>query len=237
MRINRLIIGFLTAVAFWSFPSTISSQNTTDNGSVLAAEKLSAKSDPAKLRARLTEINVQIKEEPSAKLYAAKANLLEWLKDTKGALESITQSIELAPSESKYFYYRSVIYRRLFLNKKALDDLNKTYALGDHGVDILIDKALVKACINDNAGALKDSIEAIKRGANTSGVWFAKGCAERSLGKLDDSVVSLTKSILLAPRSAEGYVERALTYKQLGRIKESALDFKKARELGWDGKV
>lgn len=237
MRINRLIMGAWIGLAIFSCSTIDGSKNITDIGCVFAAEKLSAKSDPAKLKAKLAEINVRIKEEPSAALYAYKANLLDYLKDTKGAVESISSAIKLNPKESRYFYYRSVIYRRMYKNAEALTDLDKTIELGDKSTDLYIDRALIKAALNDNEGAVADAKIALKFHPNSSGAWYAKGCGERSLGKSGDSIRSLTRSIQLNPDSAGAFVERALAYKESGLIKESNLDFKKARKLGWDGKL
>lgn len=230
-------MGAWIGVAIFSISPCIFSNQLTVNGYVSAAEKLSAKSEPAKLKARLAEINAQIKEAPTAKLYAYKANLLEFLKDNNGAVEAISSAIKLNPRESRYFYYRSVIYRRMFLNEKALKDLEVTMNLGDKSKDLFIDRALVKAAINDNIGALADAKIALKYFPDSSGAWYAKGCAERSLGKPDDSIKSLSKSIYLNAKSHEAFVERALAYKQNGLIEQANEDFKKAKVLGWDGKL
>lgn len=230
-------MGAWIGLAIFSCSTIDGSKNITDIGCVFAAEKLSAKSDPAKLKAKLAEINVRIKEEPSAALYAYKANLLDYLKDTKGSIEAITHAIKLNPKESRYFYYRSLQYRLLSLNPKALADLDRAYVLGDHSADIFKDRALIKITIDDNAGALEDAKTALKYDSNSSGTWYAKGCAERSLGKLGESIISLSKSIQLDPKSHSAYVERALAEKEAGKVNDANQDFKKAKQLGWDGKL
>lgn len=237
MRINRLIMGAWIGLAIFSCSTIDGSKNITDIGCVFAAEKLSAKSDPAKLKAKLAEINVRIKEEPSAALYAYKANLLDYLKDTKGSIEAISHAIKLNPKESRYFYYRSLQYRLHSMPDKALADLEKAYNLGDHSADIFKDRALIKITIDDNAGAMEDAKTALKYDSNSSGTWYAKGCAERSLGKLEESIRSLSKSIQLNPNLYETYVERAFARKEFGLIKEANQDFSKARKLGWSKKL
>lgn len=230
MKYNRLIVGVLIAGIFYA-PVTPLLKNPTDIGSAYAEEKLSANSDPAKLKAKLAEIEKRINESPSAKLYAAKANVLVFLNLYSSALVSINKSIQLSPKTGKYYGYRGLIHSALGDVEDTISDLEKAKSLGCSDSDYLGLLALAQAEKRDFKNALKNAESSLELDPKDCSALHARGLVFKEQKNYQKALQDFNSAIEQNNRLAEVYKDRAFIWEKLGNKKNAQADRLSAQNL------
>ena len=230
MKNNRLIVGTVVAGLFF-FPVANPVKSSTDIGSVYAEEKLSASSPPAKLKAKLAEIDKRIDETPSAKLYAAKANVLVFLRSYSKALISINKSIQLSPNTGKYYGYRGLIYSALGDVENTINDLEKAKSLGCSDSDYLGLLALAQGEKRDFKNALKNAETALKLDPNDCSALHARGLVYKERKDFQKALKDFNSAIENNKQLAEVYRDRAVVWERLGNKKNAQSDRLAAENL------
>lgn len=230
MKYNQLIVGILVAGFFWA-PVTPLTKSSTDIGSTFAEEQLSANSDPAKLKAKLAEIDKRINESPSAKLYAAKANVLVFLNLYSKALESINKAIQSSPNTGKYYGYRGLIYSALGDVGNTIKDLEMAKSLGCSDSDYLGLLALAQVEKHDFKNALINAESSLKLNPKDCSALHARGLIYKEQKNYPKALEDFNKAIKQNNRLAEVYKDRALIWEKLGREKNAQSDRLTAQNL------
>lgn len=230
MKYNRLIVGILVAGFFWA-PVTPLTKSSTDIGSTFAEEQLSANSDPAKLKAKLAEIDKRINESPSAKLYAAKANVLAFLNDEKNAIAAISKAIILSPHNGNYYAYRGLLHGCLGNADDTIRDIEKAKSYGVSDPDYLGMLALAQAGKLDNKKALENAEKALKQDPKNFSALHALGRIHTNLKKYQKAVNDFTLAIEQKNHIPEIYLERSAAWAKLGNKVNSDADKRLAEKL------
>lgn len=230
MKDNRLIIGILVTGLFFSPVGSLFG-TSTDIGSLHAEEQLSADSPPAKLKAKLAEIDKRINEAPSAKLYAAKANVLAFLNDYQRALQAINKAINLSPNTGKYYAYRGLILSILGDTNKTIEDIEKAKSLGYVDSDYLGVLALAQTDKNDYSNALLNAEAALKEDRNNFSALYARGKVRIFQKKFSNALNDLNLAIQSEKRYPGVFEERAFVWEKLGNKKNASADKASAEKL------
>lgn len=230
MKDNRLIIGILVTGLFFS-PITSLFGTSTDIGSLHAEEQLSADSPPAKLKAKLAEIDKRINESPSAKLYAAKANVLAFQDDYKSALQAINKAISLSPHNGEYHAYKGLLYATIGNADETIKSIEKAKSYGITDPDYFGTLALAQAGKQDNKNALKNIELALKIDPKNFSALHARARVRTNLKEYQRAVSDFTLAIRQKDYLPEIYRERSLVLAKLGRKKEAEADISFAKEL------
>ncbi|MDX2108227.1 MAG: hypothetical protein SFY67_17660 [Candidatus Melainabacteria bacterium] len=230
MKYNRLIVGILVAGLF-AAPVSPLYKNSTDIGSAFAEEQLSANSDPAKLKAKLAEIDKRISETPSAKLYGAKANVLAFLNLNSEALLAIDKAIELKPTDGKYYAYKGLLYSSKGDADKTITNIEKGKSLGYTDPEYLGILALAQTEVHDFKKALVNANAAIEMDKSCYPAWYARGRVKNYRKDFKNALPDLTQAIKLAQELSGPYTERAITWDGLGNKKNAIADREKASKL------
>ncbi len=230
MKDNRLIVGILVAGLFFS-PVTSFSGTPTDIGSIRAEEQLSADSPPAKLKAKLAEIDKAIDTSPSAKAYAAKANVLAFRGEMAKALSAINKAIQLSPNTGKYYAYRGLILSMLGHTNKTISDIEKAKSLGYVDSDYLGVLALAQTDKKDYPNALLNAEASLKEDKNNFSALYARGKVRISQKKFSHALKDLTLAIQSEKRYPGVYEERAFVWEKLGNKKNASADRATAEKL------
>jgi len=231
MKDSRLLVGLLAAGLFF-LPVMTFSQSATDIGSLRAEEQLSGKSDPAKLRAKLAEIDARIKKEPtSAKLYAAKANVLVFLKDDTKALSAINKAIELSPNTGKYYAYKGLIYSTQGDAPETIKCIEKAKILGVSDPAYLGVLALAQAGTQDNKNAIKNAEAALKLDPTTFSAFYARGRVHANRKEYTKALNDFNLAIKQKDYLPEIFIERAAIWSKLGNKMNAESDKAYAEKL------
>ena len=178
---------------------------------------LNANTDPKILREYVKKSDEIIKAKGGkAEYYATKAQLLEWLKDYRGAVAEYSKALNLAPKNVDYLVGRARSYRRIRFFRKAKTDYDRAISLGDRTSEAYLGRALARLELKDFAGAKGDADCAIAANKEEELAWFAKGSAECELGDLQYSLICLSEAIRLSPRQAVFLFRRSQVYRLLG---------------------
>ena len=230
MKNNRLIVGTLVAGLFF-FPVASSFKSSTDIGSVYAEEKLSASSPPAKLKAKLAEIDKKIDETPSAKLYAAKANVLAFLDENEKAIAAINKAIQLSPHEGKYHAYRGLLYASSGNKEETIKSIEKAKSYGITDPDYIGILALAQAGKADSKNALRNAEEALKLDPKNFSALYARGRVRAHLMQHRKAIDDFSLAIKQKDHLPEIYMERAAEWAKLGKKEKAEADSSLAKNL------
>ena len=223
MKNNRLILGILVAGLFFS-PIASFLGKSSDIGSVHAEEQLSADSPPAKLKAKLAEIDKRINETPSAKLYAAKANVLVFMGDHTKALKEINEAIKLSPHTGKYYAYRGLIYSNFGNTNETIKNIEKAKSLNYSDPDYLGILALAQTDKEEYPKALRNAEAALNEDKTNFPALYARGRVRISQKNFTSALKDFTLAIQSQPKLPELYKERALAWEKLGNKKNAEAD-------------
>lgn len=195
-------------------------------------KQLSADSDPADLRAYIERVNRM--ERPTAEQLFAQAKVLMWLKEYNRAQAAANRVIRLSPKDGKAYAFRGTLSRLLRKNSAALDDMNRAEQLGYREPQLYEERMLAKLALKDFKGANADAEQCLLHEPNQSEAFFVKGAAACELGRKEEGVKYLTKSIELNPSDADAFYIRGIEFRKMGRMKEAEADLAKAKSLGRD---
>lgn len=230
MKEKRLIVGILVTGLFFS-PVTSFSGNLTNFGSLHAEEQLSGHSDPAKLKAKLVEIDERIRETPSAKLYAAKANVLVFMHKPAKALVAMDKSIQLAPNTGKYYAYRGLIHSALGDVNKTIKDIERAKSMGCSDSDYLGLLALAQSENQDFENALKNAELALIADPKDYSALHARGRVRKHQKDYKKALDDFTLALKQNGNLPELYKDRALVWEKLGNKKNALSDRTSAQKL------
>lgn len=230
MKYNRLIVGILVAGFFWA-PVTPLTKSSTDIGSTFAEEQLSANSDPAKLKAKLAEIDKRINESPSAKLYGARANVLVFQEKFPQALNSINEAIRLGPLNGKFYAYRGLIYSALGNTDETIKNIEKAKSLNYTDPDYLGILALAQTDKRMYDEASKNAEAALKEEHDNDLALHARGRVNVFKKNFLGAIQDFTQVIKSNAKLPGVYSERAYAWEMLGNKQKAAFDKNYAQKL------
>lgn len=235
MKNNPFLVSVLV-VEFFISPITIFLNFPNYVGSAFAEESLSAESAPSKLKAKLSEINKRIKESPSAKLYAAKANVLAFLNEDKNAMQAINKAIELSPHEVKYHAYKGLLYASIGDADETIKSIEKAKSYGVPNPTYLGILALAQAGKFDNKNALQNAELALRVDPKNFSALHALGRIHTNQKKYHQAVKDFTLAIQQKNQIPEIYLERSAAWAKLGNKINSDADKRIAEKLKLQGK-
>lgn len=230
MKYNRLIVGILVA-GLLTVPVTPLSKNSTDIGSAFAEEQLSANSDPAKLKAKLAEIDKRISETPSAKAYGAKANVLVFQEKFPQALSSINEAIRLGPLNGKFYAYRGLIFSALGNTDETIKNIEKAKSLNYTDPDYLGILALAQTDKKKYDDALKNAEAALKADQTNFLALHARGRVKVFKKNFSGAIQDFSLIIKSNGNLPGVYSERAYAWEMIGNKEKAEFDRNHARKL------
>ncbi len=230
MKNNRLIVGTVVAGLFF-FPVANPVKSSTDIGSVYAEEKLSASSPPAKLKAKLAEIDNALQSTPSAKAYAAKANVLVFMEDFSNALENINKAIKMSPLSGKYYAYRGLIYSAQGNSNETIKNIEKAKSLNFSDPDYLGILALAQTDKKEFGKALKNAEAAIREDRNNLAALHARARVQISKKNYSAAIQDFTLALRSNANLPEIYKERASAWEMIGNRTKAESDRSMAKKL------
>ncbi|MFN6092385.1 MAG: tetratricopeptide repeat protein, partial [Bacteroidota bacterium] len=170
-------------------------------------------------------------------LYARALFYKDYKEDYQNAVIDISKAIELNPEEVKYWYERGRIYAdKLNNNKNAIEDFNKVLELDSMDIDAIN----YIGVIYQNENQLGKAIEIYERGISlakinpSSAAYCYLNRADIYLKQnlLDKAQSDCDKAILLDPKNAAHYANRARFYSEYKKDYQNALiNFSIAIEL------
>lgn len=153
----------------------------------------------------------------SALAHQVKGMVFQNQRDHKLAVESFSKSIELFPSDAKFWNSRGTAFLYLREYDKALKDLDKAVDLDASIPMFYINRATVRMSLKDMSGALKDLDEALKLNDVDPNAYYTRANAHVKLGKLDEALKDYDKAIALKPKAPYHHA-RSLVYYNLGKF-------------------
>lgn len=133
--------------------------------------------------------------------YFDRGSLKNTLKDYAGAVSDFTNAILYNPTEKESFYNRALSYKAMGNYKAAIVDYDKYISLNTDNTRYLADgyyyRGIVKALLNDHAGAIADYTVASKLFPDDAIIYTSRAAAYRKLGKTALAIADETKAASL----------------------------------------
>ncbi len=154
------------------------------------------------------------------------------------AIAAFGEALELDPAQVAALSGRGRARSLSGDDEGALVDLERAVELASKAAedgpvsltDALMERAAIRAALDDYAGAIADYSAVIER-APRSYAYAKRGDCKRRQGDHEGAVADYDKAIELDPKAAAVYYSRGLARKALGDTQGAADDMAKAREL------
>jgi tetratricopeptide (TPR) repeat protein len=157
--------------------------------------------------------------------YQVKGTVFLNQKDFKVATELFSKSIDLEPSNAKFWNSRGNAYQVARDYDKALKDYDKSIELDSATALFYVNRATVNNQLNNFSSSLRDLDEALKLDDENPNTYHARGNAYSKLNKLDEALKDYDRAISLKPKPLF-YYSRGRLYFILGKydlaIKDSS---------------
>lgn len=152
----------------------------------------------------------------SALAYQIKGTVYQNRGDYKLAVESLSKSIELEPSNAKFWNNRGNAYLFSKEYDKALKDYDKAIELDAAFPMFYINRATVNLQLKDVTASLRDLDEALKLNDTNENAYYTRANANVKLGKYDEGLRDYDRAISLKPK-APFYHARGIVHYSLGK--------------------
>ena len=166
---------------------------------------------------------------------SGKAATLFYLNRYEEAVVAFNKVLELDNKDAEGFRRRGHTYWKLNDSSKAIQDINKSIALGDTNANLGHN---LKGGIYHSQGlyekALIEYDQAIAFDDNYYAPFYNKGLTLLKLGKIEDSIEMFTKALKIKSLYARAFRARGKAYEKLERYEEAITDYKKYIELTSD---
>lgn len=186
------------------------------------------------------EAERQAKVRQAAREKTAAAQRLLDAGEYEQAIAAFGEALELDPAQVAALSGRGRARSLSGDDQGALVDLERAVGLaraaGDEEepgtlTEVLMERAAVRAALDDYAGAIADYSAVIERAPNSGYAYAKRGDSKRRQGDYAGAVADYDQAIELDPRAAAVYYSRGLARKELGDTQGAADDMAKAREL------
>jgi tetratricopeptide (TPR) repeat protein len=107
-------------------------------------------------------------------------------------------------------------------------------ALTPQDADLLLERAMARLALNQEAGALADLDLAVVMDADRVEAWIWRAAAQRRLEQLRPAEDSITAALRLAPRNVEALLERGILRQLRGEAEAARRDWERVLELAPD---
>ncbi|MFA5794352.1 MAG: tetratricopeptide repeat protein [Candidatus Brocadiia bacterium] len=153
--------------------------------------------------------------------------------DYAKALEDYSQSVKLDPGYAGAYDARASVYHRLGLDEQALADLDTAIKIKPSVAYLsYVNRAEIYRSKKDLPGALEDIDRALKIKPDYAEAYNIRGLVRTDMFNYQEAIDDYTEAIRLDPYSSEvGYVNRAETYKQMGKPDKALEDLNRAVEM------
>lgn len=147
--------------------------------------------------------------------------------DFEAAMNDFNRAIAEDPNFVNAFINRGLTYYYLRNLKKALADLDVAVRLTPKETFAYLNRAMMRIDKADFEGAIADYDKAIELDGQNAIFYTRRGEVWRLQGNLNKALADHNRSISLKP-SDENYNNRALTYKDMGKLDEAKADCSEA---------
>jgi tetratricopeptide (TPR) repeat protein len=107
-------------------------------------------------------------------------------------------------------------------------------ALTPQDADLLLERAMARLALNQEANALADLDLAVVLDADRAEAWIWRAAAQRRLERLRPAEDSITSALRLAPRNVEALLERGILRQLRGEAEAARRDWERVLELAPD---
>ena len=107
-------------------------------------------------------------------------------------------------------------------------------ALTPQDADLLLERAMARLALNQEAAALADLDLAVALDADRAEAWIWRAAAQRRLEQLRPAEDSITAALRLAPRNVEALLERGILRQLRGEAEAARRDWERVLELAPD---
>lgn len=218
----------IAAIAQDSKPSSKS------NGTSKQPAEAAANIDVAAIQKKIDEFTEAIKREPKNDLfYGARGDGYQRLGKLDLSIADLSRAIELNPKRQAYFQIRASVYGKQNRYRESFLDYSKAIEVGPKTHYLVLKQGQAAFLQSDFKTALASAKVADALKSNDLETLVLLGSAEQKLGKLEESLASLTRALELNPNDGGVFLIRADTYKLLGKRDLAEIDEDRARKLGF----
>ena len=168
--------------------------------------------------------------------YYNRAIAKNYIKDYYGAISDYTKTIELNPSDAQAYVNRGIAKADLKDYYGAISDYTKIIELNPKYVNAYANRGRAKADLKDYYGAISDYTKAIELDTiNTDKLYLTRGLIKKNIKDYYGAISDYNKAIEHNPNFGGAYYLRASSKYMINDLNGACEDFKKSRNLGYDG--
>lgn len=167
-----------------------------------------------------------------ASLLAYRANGRFELFDFTGAVEDVSEALELTPNDFSLFQSRARALGMMGEHEAALIDLDEALALAPHVTQLLVDRAIAHAEMENVSAALRDLDAAEEADPTYADIYNIRAGIFVYQQDLDKAEEQFTKAIDLSPEFGLLYSRRGFARLLDDRIADALADFDIAVGMG-----
>lgn len=182
-------------------------------------------------RAELTREFARIDAEFSARQKFAESNKLSRQKDYAGAVEKLSEAIELDPNYAFAYNNRGNKYNELGQFDRALSDLNRALELEPNLVPAYNNRGNALHHLGRYDAALADYDKALEINPNFVDAYYNRGLTFDALKQYDRALADYDKTLELNPKYSKAYNNRGAIYIRLEQYARALENFKRSIEL------
>lgn len=180
----------------------------------------------------LLDLNKAIERNPfHPGAYYTRGYIYRQLQDYEAAERDFTSALVHAPENHTYKLLRADVRAEMEHYNEALEDIDYLMRHEPKSASLHFEKGVIELAQKDTLSALNSFQQATNLEPYNSGNWSALGMLNLLIGKEDEAIIDLSKSISLGSKWAGDYVNRSILYHRRNNFRGALDDLDKAIQL------
>jgi tetratricopeptide (TPR) repeat protein len=180
----------------------------------------------------LDNLNKAILKNPKyGEAYFLRAKVKAITGDFKGGLQDLDSTVKYNPNSYVALYMRGLARAKQKDYDGAISDYNRTLKINPNLPDVLFNRGFAKYSEGDLYGAIDDYTRSLGIHQSAS-AYCNRGIVNDDIGENMAAMKDYSKAILIAPRFAQAYFNRANLKYELKDLEGAKLDWQVAANLG-----
>ena len=174
---------------------------------------------------------VEKSSEDESILYSSRASNRFMQRDLNGAINELSQAINLNPNNPMHYLNRGYVKHVLMDYKGAMEDYNSALKVNPNFAQAYNNRGVLKVAMNDTKGAFEDYEKALSLNAKYADVYYNRGNLRYMTNDNEGALKDYDLAIKYNPKDSDAYNNRGVVKKRMNYNVGALSDYSQAIAL------